>query len=250
MEIPTNTKNFGWIPDKVDERDFKYAAIREIQIDKVPKRVNLQDNMTNVEHQGWTSSCVANACVGALEFLYVMRILKKRWPCLKPRDYSRMFVYWYARKLDNIHNSDSGSVIRTAMKAMQQFGVCQEKYWEFEYKNLYRQPSKEARERSTRRKVLDYYKVESVNEIICALAEERPVIFGAAIYDSFMDPEPEQAKILMPDPFCIQVGRLFEPTAGHDDVASSVAVDVAGSDAMSVGFSGKPVPFPGDFVFS
>ena len=74
-------KNWGWIPDKPDERDFKFSAIRSVPIDKVPNKINLRSSMTPVEDQGWTSSCVANACVGSLEYLYMIKVLGNRWPC-------------------------------------------------------------------------------------------------------------------------------------------------------------------------
>lgn len=182
-------ENWGWKPDKPDERDFRFATIRTIDLTKAPKKIDLRTHMTPVEDQGWTSSCVANASVGSLEYLYSKR-LGKRWSCFRkdPRDYSRMFVYWYARKLDGFEQEDGGCYIRTAMKAMQKFGVCQEKYWEFKPKNIFRPPNDEAQDRANRRKVVNYYRITSVDETICALAEQRPVIFGALLYESFMDP--------------------------------------------------------------
>ena len=182
-----SNSRFGWLPDPKDGRDYKFSVINKVSIDKVPKKVNMRGYMTPVENQGWTSSCVAQACVGALEYLYYMKILGKRWSCLKPRDYSRLFVYYFARMLDGFEGSDSGCYIRSAIKAMSQFGVCQERHWEFNNKTVLVKPDKDAIDRAKIRRVVDYYRVDNRDNIICALAAEKPVIFGAHIFNSFMN---------------------------------------------------------------
>jgi C1A family cysteine protease len=186
-------KNWGWIKDPEDKRDITFSTSRSIG--DIPLKVDFRSNMTPVENQGWTSSCVAQACVGALEYLYVKKILNKRWPCLKPRDYSRMFVYWYARLLDNLHTQDGGCTIRSAMKALNKHGVCKEKYYEFDLKYLFQEPNKEARDKASNRKIENYHRVTTVHEFLSSLAEERPVVFGALLYESFLNPENGQIKM-------------------------------------------------------
>ena len=62
-------------------------------------------------------SCAANALVGALEFLE----LKDKVPFL---DFSRLFIYYNARAIEGSVDSDSGVMIRDAVKSLKKQGVC------------------------------------------------------------------------------------------------------------------------------
>lgn len=180
------TRKSGWIPDKHDHRDFLFSSIATKSIDQIPKQIDMRNFMTPVETQGDLHACVACALVGALEYLYVYKILN-RWSCLKPRDYSRLFVYWYARVEDNIQDIDGGCHIRSAVKAVQDIGICRENTWSYETSKCNIEPNEDAKNEAKSKTIHDYYRINDYNELLLALSQNLPVVFGATLYSSFDD---------------------------------------------------------------
>lgn len=87
----------GYIPGKKSE-GAKFHQIGRFQSRKLPPKVDLRKYMTDVEEQVG-NSCVANAFVGAYEYL------AKRANG-ESSDVSRLFVYYNARSLHGSENED------------------------------------------------------------------------------------------------------------------------------------------------
>jgi C1A family cysteine protease len=154
-------RKWGYKPDIPDKRDYKFATLnRKLSEKPTKQKVDLRDQMTAVEDQETIGSCVANASVGALEYLHAKR--SKRWCIFKgePRDYSRLFIYYFGRSLDfgGDTSVDSGMTIRAAVKALQQFGVCKAEVWPYDLTKWHLKPDDNAIEKASVRKVNDYYK--------------------------------------------------------------------------------------------
>jgi len=171
-----------YIPDKADARDRSYGAIARTRADELPRKMDMRRHMTPVEDQGRLGTCVPNALVGAIEYLYARKL--RRWPCLKPRDYSRLFVYYWARYLDGIEGDD-GSRPRTAIKALKTFGVCKEKLWRYDQLKWSQKPPPRIMQKALRHRVDDYWRVNDRTEMLRALADGLPVTFGLVLYESF-----------------------------------------------------------------
>jgi C1A family cysteine protease len=215
------SRNYGWIPDVEDNRDLQYKSIQRSVTD-IPDKVDMRKFMTPVEDQGHIGSCVANAAVGALEYLYVFKILK-RYSCLKARDYSRLFVYWHARQLDGIIGDD-GCTIRSAMKALADNGTCREKYWPYNLNKWSVPPSDEAVKEATV-KASDYFRVVSYQEILSALADDLPVVFGAKLYESFQSTLVESTGLVkLPKPNEPFVGNHAMLAVGFDKAKDIIIV--------------------------
>ena len=183
-------RKFGWVKSKPDNRDYPYAAIRSFtNINQLPKKIDMRSHMTAVEDQGNIGSCVANALVGALEYLYVYKVMGRRWSCWKkkdrPHDYSRLYVYYFARDYSGWADVDSGSYIRNGIKAMKYEGVCQERYWPYKIDGWAKKPTDKVMMRAKNRRIKDYFRVNNFTEFLSALAEDRPVTFGMTLYESF-----------------------------------------------------------------
>lgn len=193
---------FGYKKDIIDQRDFKAKKFfKSIKRRESIDKVDLRSNMSKIEDQGEIGSCVANASVGSLEYLHNRRIMNRTW-CLKKRDYSRLFIYWFARDLDEFGHPgiDSGTSIRVAIKAMKQYGICQEKYWPYKHNKWMIKPDDKAIQKASMRKVHDYFRVEDLDDLIDALSKKFPVIFGHEVYPSFMDKKVEDTGIIsLPD---------------------------------------------------
>lgn len=113
-----------------DSRD-RIAAVGEVAL---PEQVEL--DVYEVEDQKQHGSCLANAICSALE-IYAKR-------AGKPRDYSRMYTYWWIRALSKLHGQDSGGFPRDMVKAVSKFGACDESLYPYDAGNLFKVPSEEA----------------------------------------------------------------------------------------------------------
>jgi C1A family cysteine protease len=101
-----------------DTRDYK------ISFSDIPllPQVDLLPDVFEIEDQENTSSCAANAAASAMEIAYNRAGYEK--------DFSRLFIYWFARKLGNIEG-DNGAYARDICRALYENGVCLENTWDF-----------------------------------------------------------------------------------------------------------------------
>ena len=58
---------FGWIPDRPDHRDFRYAAPGPV-LRVLPRKVDLRKRCPAIYDQGQLGSCTANAIAAGIEF--------------------------------------------------------------------------------------------------------------------------------------------------------------------------------------
>lgn len=141
-----STLNKGYIPDDFDGRDKQYFYCG----DKVPgsfSKVNLWEDseawLSNVYNQYGSQSCVANATAAAVRFLAHKVAHEKQMPSFGT-DPSRLFIYYNARAMSYMDSQkdgkswppwakveDTGTMIRSAMKAVNRFGIATEKAWPF-----------------------------------------------------------------------------------------------------------------------
>lgn len=60
-------RRYGWIPDILDNRDFRYAAPLAV-LRALPPKVDLRGHCHAVYDQGELGSCTANAIVATHQF--------------------------------------------------------------------------------------------------------------------------------------------------------------------------------------
>lgn len=128
-----------------------------------------------------TSSCVGNAVIKALE---INEKIKKG----TYTDLSRLAVYFLARELMGPQHvqKDAGCYISAAMDALRRFGVCEENMWPFDPLKVNLPPFWSAMRKAYKHKITDFYKIEArksdrVDQVIKALAGNKPVVFGTNI---------------------------------------------------------------------
>jgi C1A family cysteine protease len=179
-------RKFGWKKDPEDKRDWRFRhVLKEIAVAELPERVDLRDGMSPVENQENIGSCVANAVVGSLEYLELVKT-QKRFMCFNQyRDLSRLFVYYNARRNDSCVESDDGTTIRSAIKMLAEYGVCDERVWPYNTDKWAQRPPDKAYDQAEKREIRDYSRAGNIDEVRQALALGFPVPFGAMIYDSF-----------------------------------------------------------------
>ncbi len=170
-------RGMGWIPDKPDKRDWVYKAPLKYTL---PPSVDLRQACTPIEDQGNLGSCVAFACVGALEYLDA---LDAKWS-----DYSQLFEYYSCRVLGGTVNEDSGSYLRDGIKALNNWGCCHSELWPYVTSRFTEKPPAEAYAQAENYKALAYYRIPDppvdLDAVKSALAEGYPVVMGFWVFDN------------------------------------------------------------------
>lgn len=209
---------YHWIPDVPDVRDHMYAKrIARLRIEPVlPTKVDLRPLCSTVESQGALGSCTGQAIVGALEFL--QRATKQ-----KQVNLSRLFVYYNERVAEGTVNEDAGAIIRTGIKSVATTGVCKETLWPYKTTKFRTKPTDVAYADAGNHKAGAYERITSLDELRHALANNRPVVFGISVYDSFESDAVAQTGVVpMPKKGEQCLGGHAILAVGYDDVAKRV----------------------------
>jgi C1A family cysteine protease len=170
--------NFNTKPSLPDIRDYIY---RSNSTEVLRESVDLREWDTIVESQGSIGSCSANAITNAYE-LCVNQNYPEYFTHL-----SRLFIYYNTRSEYGEIQRDEGIFLRDGLKSLSKFGVCSEELWPYNEDKFDNQPTEECYEDAKKRKILKYQKLISIYYITEVLNNNKPVVFGMEIYDSFMD---------------------------------------------------------------
>ena len=170
---PINIPKYHWVPDKIDNRDYKYLALNKT----TRNVIDLRPYCSPIEDQGNLGSCTGQAIAGAIE------LLNNRNG--KHRDISRLFIYYYERELIGTINYDSGAYIRDGIKVTNKKGAPLEKFWPYNIRQFRMRPVSTAINDALKRKVTLYERVLDHNGCIDAITNGYPVTIGFHVYSSF-----------------------------------------------------------------
>jgi C1A family cysteine protease len=170
--------NFNTRPSLPDDRDYIYYSD---STEVLREYVDLREWDTIIESQYDLGSCAANALTNAYE-LCVRRMYPEYFTHL-----SRLFIYYNTRSEYGNIQSDQGMFLRDGLKSLAKFGVCSEQLWPYDVRNFNYTPSEECYEDAKKRKIVKYQKLISNYYITQVLNNNKPVVFGMQIYESFMD---------------------------------------------------------------
>lgn len=167
--------SFAWNDYRLDGCIFesKRESVPVLSAPKVniPQQIDLRKFCSPIEDQKTTSSCVANAVVGALEFHQIKNGLRLT-------DMSRLFVYYNARAMAGMQNTDSGSQIHHGMAAILAHGACEARMWPFQEAMLTTQPTEACYENAAHYEAVQYARTPRGTPALAALAQGLPVVFG------------------------------------------------------------------------
>lgn len=171
------TRNYGWIPDKKDNRDFRFSS-KKVTVE-LPSKIDLTPNMPPVYDQGNIGSCVFNAIGAGFQYL----LPKEKKENFIP---SRLFPYYIYREKEGNINEDSGAQIREAIKVYVKEGVCNEQLWPYLITFFAVKPSVRAYTEALNHQVLKYERLPNdLDDLKHCLASGYPFVAGILIYDSF-----------------------------------------------------------------
>lgn len=172
--VPADNNLRGWLPDVPDHRDVPFRiAVPQA----TPSSADVSSLLNPAPNQINLGSCVANASTSAYEWLF------KKEENGASTDFSRLFIYFYARKLGGFPtNQDTGCYIRDAMKALAKFGTCLETTWPYDLPKFKVEPSKVAIEQALNYQALFYYRCTNLNDIKASIGVDGfPVVGGFSV---------------------------------------------------------------------
>lgn len=166
----------GWLPDEPDARD----DLAPLSWMKAPESATLVHPAVTPRDQGRTSACVGFALAQAYE-------LAAAHQGVLTGDLSPLFTYTLARLQDGTHG-DTGTRIRSAIKALGRHGIASERAWPMARRRLNKTPSFRAyRDAFDRRGLRRYYRVYGADQVRAALAQGFPVVGGWFVGREFLD---------------------------------------------------------------
>jgi C1A family cysteine protease len=180
-------RKYGWVKNREDSRDFVYAVDKPVDL-TVP--VDITASMPPVWDQGEFSSCTAHGTGCAV------------WVALSGEKKvfnmpSRMFVWYQARKLEGTTAKDCGAQVRDAIKGVVNYGCPEESMWDYKPEHVSLEPLATIYTDASLHKVVTYRAVaQQLNDIVTALSEGYPVVFGFLVDPYFETPAMEQTGFL------------------------------------------------------
>ncbi len=182
---PIGQHSYGWMPSLYDYRDHLYRAPAPL-LSALPPKVDLSHPAIGFPwdptlDQGRLGSCGPNAIAEDLVYAAVKQegLTSVKLP-------SRLFIYWCTRSLMNTTASDSGVDNRSMMKALAQFGWCDEELWPYDVAKFRTKPPQECFDQAASRKIVQYLNVpQTVADMKGCIASGDPFTFGFTLWESF-----------------------------------------------------------------
>lgn len=213
----------------------------------LPRRVDLRPFMSPIEQQEKMGSCTAHAIIGLVEYLQIAT--KGEYI-----DASRLFLYKATRNLMQ-WSGDSGAHLRETIKALRLFGVCPERYWEYDEEKLDDEPSPFCYSFAANYKGISYYRLADVTDIKRSLAQGYPVALGFSCFESvFLEharrtgvvPYPQRNERHMGGHAVLAVGYVEPETGGGtkpDDPGHLIIRNSWGLDWGTAGYGYLPYTY-------
>lgn len=168
-------RKYKVIADPCDWRDHYYNFARST----LKEKVDLRSMASAIESQSDLGSCTAQAIVGAYELL-----LRRDYPA-DFVELSRLFLYYNAREEEQSVNVDEGVYIRDALKALDHYGVCEERLWPYDTSKFRIKPPTECYQNARQYRIKRYHRLSSKDDILDALSNGYPVVAGLVLYSGF-----------------------------------------------------------------
>jgi C1A family cysteine protease len=161
-----------------------------------------------------SGNCVSQSLAADIE----LAMRKSGKECWTP---SRLFIYYNARVLERTVKSDSGTTIRSAIRALARWGFCPESVWEYDISKFTAKPNLTAYRLAATQKIRDYCRVtQSLEQLQACLVGNDTFAFGFSVYNSFEAEEVNKTgKMTMPAKDDKLLGGHAVLCVGYDNAA-------------------------------
>ena len=177
----------GAVPADAPRRKIGRSAAKPL-----PPKVDLRPYLTAVEEQVG-SSCVANACAGAYEYL------AKRQLGEEAGDVSRLFIYFNARYEEGDADEDAGTSMQAAIEGLKKYGACHEALWPNDEEAITTEPDSSAYDHAARFKIAEAeYVATELDLYRHTLADGYPIAFCLNTFTSFDDATDNRGRVPIP----------------------------------------------------
>lgn len=163
---------------KCDKRPYSKKLVINTTA-KVPDIIDLRPKCPPIYDQKTLGSCTANGAVAAYQFD-------------KPEFYgSRLFLYYCERQADGDVETDGGSTVTQAMNCLGEKGLCSEEDWPYDVEKFATKPLKKCFIDAKQHKASNFYSLYPSHENLqkALHVNQKPIVFGMAVYPSFMTEE-------------------------------------------------------------
>ncbi len=187
---PRNNKiggcRVGAVPPDAKRRKIGRSAEKPL-----PPKVDLRPYLTSVEEQVG-SSCVANACAGAYEYLAKRNLGEAG-------DVSRLFIYFNARSEEGDEDEDAGTSMQAAIDGLKKYGACREDLWPNDEEAITAKPVSDAYDHAAHFKITEAEYVETDLDLYRhTLADGYPIAFCLNTFTSFDDATDNRGRVPIP----------------------------------------------------
>jgi papain like protease len=159
--------SLGLLPDKEDSRDLLMAPLMPRDVE-IPDIIDCREFMGAVRSQGDEGCCGGFSAAGMKEYQEMAEY--QDFIQLSPR-----FVYERSREVESIRGQ--GTTLRAVMKALNQYGICEEKFWPYKA-NKKGTPKNGYEENALQYRIVAYAKLESIDDIMRSLVLNGPACAG------------------------------------------------------------------------
>ncbi|HET6867730.1 MAG TPA: C1 family peptidase [Solirubrobacteraceae bacterium] len=191
------THAFGWIPQTPDHRDRDYALEETIfHGHQLPKAADLYPHLPPIWDQGQLGSCTAHGSLRA----FLTEAIKQgvSMPML-----SRLMQYYDTRAIEGTVGSDSGGMVRDAIKVLATIGCAPESEWPYDIAKFTEKPPA-ACYTDARQYMSVKYQAIRVGmpgaPMRTAIANGLAICFGFSVPQSFEDGSWDPASDVLPLP--------------------------------------------------
>jgi C1A family cysteine protease len=209
-------RKYGWKRQRIDQRDKKYTLRRLAS--SFPPAFSTRAKQPPIMDQGDLGACTGFGNKRVAQYA-LMKI-----PAQSNIDLSALFIYYCERMLDGTISQDSGANIRDGIKALAQYGACEEAIWPYVVSAFASAPPRNAFINALQFEALTYENLDSnglpVTEqaLKDALMADHPVVYGQDLYACFEGPQTAATGIVqMPQPSEQYLGGHCTVITGWDD---------------------------------
>lgn len=208
------------------------------------QKVDMREWDLGVEDQSSLGSCVGNAVATAYEIL-----VKKEFP-EKSTDLSRLFVYYNGRLLEGSEKIDDGVSVKSAVKSVFHYGVCNEKLWPYNITAFDNQPTPSCYRDAIGRRISKYQKVFDTTDMIGALDAGKPIVMGLYTFNGFSDLTKTDSIVKMPTDKDAYFGAHSMTIVGYDlDKKLFLAKNSYGAEWGDNGYCWIPFDYAKPYLF-